>query len=237
MLAKEPESGRKTIRTLGVITIGQTPRTDLTPEIRALLPGINITERGALDGLSAAEIARLSPTPGDQVLTTRLRDGSAAIIGREPLVRRVQAAILDLEKEADVIMLACTGEFAEFAHDKPLIEPDHVLAHALAAVASRSHRVGVLCPLPDQQDTAKAKYSALLPPAVAISTAVATPYSNNLTPLTVAAEQLRDDGAEIIVLDCIGYTAAMRMQVSKASGLPVLLARSVATRMAAELLS
>lgn len=234
---EKPGTGRASARTLGVITIGQTPRTDLTPEIEQLLPGISIVERGALDGLSASEIAQLAPAPGAHVMTTRLRDGSAAVIGHGPLVARVQEAILDLQQEADVILLACTGEFPAFVHDKPLIEPDHVVAHTLAALASRSRRVGILCPLDDQQDVARAKYGALLPDSVAISTAVATPYSDEQAPLTAAAEQLRRDGAEIIVLDCMGYTAQMRSQVIEASGLPVLLARSVASRIAAELLS
>ncbi|UKA62288.1 AroM family protein [Arthrobacter sp. FW306-04-A] len=226
----------RTARTLGVITIGQTPRTDLTPELADLLPGVCIAERGALDGLSTSEIAELAPVPGDHVMTTRLRDGTAAVIGQEALMRRVQSAILDLEGEADVLLLACTGTFPEFVHDKPLIEPDHVLAHVLAAVASRSRRVGIICPLAEQEEDAKAKYRALLPETVALSTAAATPYSTDVAPLSVAAEQLRADGAEIIVLDCIGYTARMRSEVIKASGLQVLLARSVAARVAAELL-
>ncbi|MCX2747863.1 AroM family protein [Arthrobacter sp. MI7-26] len=231
-----PAALARTARTLGVITIGQTPRTDLTPELADLLPGVRIAERGALDGLSASEIAELAPVPGDHVMTTRLRDGTAAVVGQEALVRRVQAAILDLQGETDVLLLACTGTFPEFIHIKPLIEPDHVLAHVVAAVASRSPHVGIICPLAEQQEDAKAKYRALLPRTVALSTAAATPYSTDLASLGAAAEQLRADGAEIIVLDCIGYTARMRSEVIEASGLPVLLARSVAARIAAELL-
>lgn len=227
----------RTEQTLGVITIGQTPRRDLTPELADLLPGVCIAERGALDGLSASEIAELAPVPGDHVMTTRLRDGTAVVVGQEALVRRVQAAILDLQGEVGVLMLACTGTFPEFTHIKPLIEPDHVLAHLLAAVASRSRHVGIICPLTEQEEDAKAKYRALLPRTVALSTAAATPYSTDLAALGTAAQQLRAGGAEIIVLDCIGYTARMRSLVIEVSGLPVLLARSVAARIAAELLS
>ncbi len=226
----------RTARTLGVITIGQTPRTDLTPELADLLPGVCIAERGALDGLSTSEIREFAPVPGDHVVTTRLRDGRAAVVGQETLVGRIQAAILDLQDEVEVLLLACTGTFPEFLHVKPLIEPDRILAHVLATVASRTRSVGIICPLAEQEEDAKAKYRALLPGTVAFSTAAATPYSTNLASLGVAAKQLRADGAEIIVLDCIGYTARMRSLVIEASGLPVLLARSVAARVAAELL-
>lgn len=224
------------MRTLAVVTIGQTPRTDLTPELRELIPSVRLVERGALDGLGAAEILRMAPGPGDEVLTTRLRDGSAAVIGRAPLIARMQEAINDVQPEADVVLLACTGEFPAFTHTKPLIEPDHVLAHALAAVAQRSRRIGVISPLAEQQVSAAAKFAALLPAATTVLGAAATPYAADLAPLTTAARRLAQDGAEFIVLDCIGYTAAMRRQVGAAAGVPVLLARSVAARMAAELL-
>ena len=43
---------------LGVITIGQTPRVDLTPELQGLLPDVELVERGrcdAFDELNASD--------------------------------------------------------------------------------------------------------------------------------------------------------------------------------------
>ncbi|MGH3750343.1 MAG: AroM family protein, partial [Micromonosporaceae bacterium] len=57
---------------LGVVTIGQAPRDDLVPEMVPLLPPARIVEHGALDGMSAAQIADLAPKPGEQPLTSRL---------------------------------------------------------------------------------------------------------------------------------------------------------------------
>ena len=45
-------------RRLGIVTIGQTPRTDVIPEMAEVLgPGVEIVERGALDGLDIPAVA------------------------------------------------------------------------------------------------------------------------------------------------------------------------------------
>ncbi|WP_114043794.1 AroM family protein [Acidipropionibacterium virtanenii] len=67
---------------LGVVTIGQSPRVDMVPEMVDQWPGADVREAGALDDLTADELSRLTPIPGDEVLTSRLRDGS--LIDRGP---------------------------------------------------------------------------------------------------------------------------------------------------------
>ncbi|WP_030105419.1 AroM family protein, partial [Actinoalloteichus caeruleus] len=46
---------------LGVVTIGQSPRVDLVPELLPRLGRVEVVERGALDDLGRAEIAALAP--------------------------------------------------------------------------------------------------------------------------------------------------------------------------------
>ncbi|MFD7510976.1 AroM family protein, partial [Streptomyces sp. NPDC059853] len=66
---------------LGLVTIGQAPRTDLHEDAAPLLAGIPFTEHGALDedrfdgpGEAAARAA-VAPAPGETPLVSRLRDG------------------------------------------------------------------------------------------------------------------------------------------------------------------
>ncbi|WP_285726727.1 AroM family protein [Psychromicrobium xiongbiense] len=222
---------------LGVVTIGQSPRSDLIPDLRPLLPGIDIVQSGALDRLSAEEITALAPRPGEEVLTSRLRDGSSAVMGRESVIPLVQRAIEEIDTEVETILLACTGEFPPFRSRVPVLEPEKLLTHLLAAVVPPSSRIGIICPLEEQRDSTRIKYSAALPDSVSWCSAVATPYSDDLSPLTLAAEQLAREGADYIVMDCIGYTTTMAAMVRQISGRTVLLARSTAARIAAELLA
>ena len=52
-----------------------------------------------------------------------------------------------------------------------------------------------------------------------------------------AALSLRDSGAQFVCLDCMGFTQHMKTLVGKASGLPVLLPRTLTACVAAEILS
>ncbi len=56
---------------VGLVTIGQSPRSDVVPEIAALIgPGVDVQEAGALDGLGHSEIEALAPTGHDEILVT-----------------------------------------------------------------------------------------------------------------------------------------------------------------------
>ena len=62
---------------LGAITVGQSPRTDVTDDIMGIFQGkVEILERGALDGLTVEDIDKLAPDAGEYVLVSRMRDGS-----------------------------------------------------------------------------------------------------------------------------------------------------------------
>ena len=95
---------------VGLVTIGQSPRVDVVPDMAAILgSGVTVRERGALDGLGRAEIAALAPRPGDDILVTRLADGTAAFVAKRHIVSRVQAAIGELER-AGVTMPSRPGQ-------------------------------------------------------------------------------------------------------------------------------
>ena len=53
------------MKKIGAITVGQTPRTDLIPEIAPILgDSIEIIQMGGLDGLTKEEIQTMTPAPG-----------------------------------------------------------------------------------------------------------------------------------------------------------------------------
>lgn len=70
---------------LGMITIGQAPRSDVAPIVERALEGrAELVQAGALDGLSLDYIQQhLSPSPGEYVLTSRLTTGESVVISRE----------------------------------------------------------------------------------------------------------------------------------------------------------
>lgn len=221
---------------LGVVTIGQTPRVDLTPELEGLLPGVELVERGVLDGCTREQIAAFAPAEGDHVLTTRLADGGSAVIGEEAVMRRLPGILTELEQEVDAILLACTGPFPPMPVSKPFFVPDRIIAHAVAAAAPQDAPVGIMSPLSEQKDDTLRKFRKVLGHDASVVVSAASPYTDPERRLRDAARELASAGAKLIAMDCFGYTAEMRAAVADETGLPVVVARSVAARLAAETL-
>lgn len=239
---------------IGAITIGQSPRVDVTPDfLRALgaqgAPGTNdpveLIQVGALDGLSRDRIADLAPQQGAQVLVTRLRDGSEVQLDEAKILDRMQAGIASLESSGvALVALFCTGDFPEFRASVPVLRPDRLLAHFVLAVApglgrrgtghdaAGGARVCAVVPSPLQIDGMRMKWSrhGLATEAEALS-----PYSS--TPLDVEAAALRVKAhkPDLVILDCIGYSSAVKSVFARVCGVPVVLPRTVLGRAAAEL--
>ncbi len=222
-------------RILGTLTIGQTPRVDLIPEMREMMgPRVEVIEAGALDGLTLDEVAKFSPGPGDPVLVTRMADGTAVRIAEKHIVSRMQAKIDRLvDQGAEIIGLVCTGEFPEFRCDRLIVRPDRVLLSAASAVAS-GLRIGALVPDAEQVSELGRRWAAIASPSAARCES-ASPYGP-LEPIGFAAESLKQWGADIVVMDCIGYTLAMKDMVKQITKTPVMLARTILARTLAELL-
>ena len=85
---------------VGLVTIGQSPRPDIVPDMAAIIgPGVDIREAGALDGLTRAEVDALKPTGDDEILVTRLTDGTGVFVGKQKIVRLVEERIARLERD------------------------------------------------------------------------------------------------------------------------------------------
>lgn len=217
---------------LGIVTIGQSPRVDMVPELRRWLGQVEVIERGALDGLTPAEVARLRPDaePGG-MLVSRMRDGSSVQLAARHIYPLVCEAVRSAETSgADVTLVVCTGEMPPIPHQRALLHAEGLIA-AGAGALSAGGRLGVVCPDPGQAAATGDRWARVTEDPLV---APASPYAeDSLDRVTAAARRLAADGAEVLVLDCMGYPLSARRAAAAASGLPVLLAREVVARLAA----
>lgn len=194
------------IRKIGTLTIGQAPRSDITPILDAALPAhVNCMHAGVLDGLDDAEIAaRFTPQPGDALLTSRLLDGRAVVMGKPAVGEALQQKIDWLEAQGcEIIAILCTGEFHGLSSQKAwLIEPDQILPPTLNALVGK-RRAGILVPLESQVASELEKWRGATQTPVF---AVASPYTASEEDIAEAARSLEAQGAEVILTDCMGYT-------------------------------
>ena len=215
---------------IGAITIGQSPRIDVTPEIIGYMGKVEVLEAGALDGLTKEEIARFKPAEGDYVLTSRLNDGSSVVIAERYILPQLQQCIYDLEaKGVKLIMFYCTGEFPVFHSSVPLYFPDAMLKSTVPSlVGGRS--VVILTPLPEQIEQSLKKWNSI----PNVKSVAATPYGS-WENLEKAADSLQGTNTGLIVMDCIGYTKKMKELFVQKTGAQVVLSRTLMARLIGEL--
>ena len=222
---------------LGTLTIGPAPRPDITPILERHLSALTACiHTGLLDGLNRARIEETyAPEPGEATLVTRLLDGSSVIVSKPKMLGLMNLKIASLQaRGCNFILLLCTGAFKGLLCEGAwLIEPDLIVPPAVAAMAGK-RRVGIVVPLQSQVASEGRKWRDL---AHAPVCAVASPYASGIDALVKAACDLRDQGAQLLVMDCMGFVEAHREIASRASGLPVILSNALIGRLTAELLS
>ena len=218
---------------IGMITIGQAPRTDVVPAMADVMgPSVEIVERGALDGLRGDEIAKLAPDHDDEVLVTRLADGSSVFVGKRGVTPRVQDIIEELDASGvSMTVLLCTGHFTGLHARRPLVEPDKILLGVLRGVSVEG-RLGVLTPSERHVDQTTRRWREYGFDPVVVA---ASPY-RPADPITVVAGRLRAGGVGVVVLDCIGFQRSQRDALQAALDVPVVVANVLVARVVAEML-
>lgn len=215
---------------LGTITIGQAPRPDVTPMLARHIPlDVETLHVGVLDRLSDADIAaQFAPRASQARMVTRLLGGRGIEVDAAAIEAGVQRRLVELEEAGcTVIVVLCTGVFRGLRTRRAwLIEPDRILP-ALVGGLVGPRKVGLVSPLPMPADAARRKWAALqVPPRVA----VASPYAIGDEAVAAAARDLQRDGADLLLLDCIGYTDQHRAVAAEATGMPVLLSSDLVAR-------
>lgn len=216
---------------LGTVTIGQSPRTDIISDIIKILGDVEIVERGALDGLDAKTVNELSPENEANILISRLRDGTEVKLSEKKILGLMQEKIDDLNRlGVDSILLLCTGEFPDFKSDTFLIRPSDVVKGIVTAFG-QGISIGIMIPNEEQTEMTINKWGKYSDVAVS----AASPYRNFNEEVEEAAEKLKK--CDIIVMDCMGYSADMKEAVKRCTGRPVILSRTMTARVAAEILN
>lgn len=215
-------------RKIGLITIGQSPRLDMTPEMRPLLdPSTEFVEVGALDDLSREDIEKLAPAKGEVTYISRLRNGESVKLSKEKLLPHLQQKIHEIEQNVSSSIVVCTGSFPTIMHNKPLLFPDQILKGVVEAVIGKG-TMGLIVPLEEQKNQLLEKWGDI-PVVVAAS----SPYEE--LNIEDTAKELKAKGVDLLVLDCMGYTEQHKRRVKSATDLPVILSRSIVARVAAEM--
>ncbi|WP_185907946.1 AroM family protein [Psychrobacillus soli] len=222
------------LKTICVITIGQTPRTDMIPPLRSYLPNdTRIIEKGVLDSLVIEEIQHLFVEEGQTTLVSRLTNGNSVVVSKEKIIPIIQQLIDECQKsEIDLILLACTGKFPLFSSEIPVIYPDFLLNYAVKGLL-REGELGVIVPLIEQSEMIQDKWKEVNFKTCITST---SPYNGTHEELVQATKRLNESQVQAILLDCMGYSNEMKNIIREHTTKPIIVARNIIYANLAELL-
>ncbi len=234
------------MRRIGAITIGQAPRDDLVPEFKAALGReALVIERGALDDLTLDQVSALSPSEGDYVLVTRMRDGTEVKIAERHIIGRLQRCVDDLEsRNVDLSVLLCTGEFPALASRRLLILLDRLLESVVRGLLPAAASGGAPAPLlaavvpsAEQIPAIASRWTRVCGPEARVVLEAVSPYTGTEADYEAAAARVSARDPALVVLDCVGFTESARGIFRRAADKPVILPRSLLGRVAGELIA
>ncbi|EAT0004873.1 AroM family protein [Salmonella enterica] len=220
---------------LAILTIGVVPMSEVLPLLTEYIDEQHITHHSLLGKMSREDVmADYVVEPGDDPLLTLLNDNQIAHVSRQKVERDLQSVVEVLDNQGyDVIILMSTAAIKSMAaRNSILLEPLRIIPPLVASIVD-GHQVGVIVPVAELLAAQEKKWQVLqMPPVYSL----ANPVHGSEQQLIDAGQALLDQGADVIMLDCLGFHQRHRDILQQALDVPVLLSNVLIARLASELL-
>ncbi|EGH9189326.1 AroM family protein [Salmonella enterica subsp. enterica serovar Indiana] len=220
---------------LAILTIGVVPMSEVLPLLTEYIDEQHITHHSLLGKMSREDVmADYAVEPGDDPLLTLLNDNQIAHVSRQKVERDLQSVVEVLDNQGyDVIILMSTAAIKSMAaRNSILLEPLRIIPPLVASIVD-GHQVGVIVPVAELLAAQEKKWQVLqMPPVYSL----ANPVHGSEQQLIDAGQALLDQGADVIMLDCLGFHQRHRDILQQALDVPVLLSNVLIARLALELL-
>lgn len=220
---------------LAILTIGVVPMSEVLPLLTEYIDEQHITNHSLLGKMSREDVmADYAVEPGDDPLLTLLNDNQIAHVSRQKVERDLQSVVEVLDNQGyDVIILMSTAAIKSMAaRNSILLEPLRIIPPLVASIVD-GHQVGVIVPVAELLAAQEKKWQVLqMPPVYSL----ANPVHGSEQQLIDAGQALLDQGADVIMLDCLGFHQRHRDILQQALDVPVLLSNVLIARLASELL-
>jgi protein AroM len=205
-----------TQKTIGALTIGQSPRPDLVAPLENLLPRCRILQAGALDGFSLEELP--DTTNAAFPLVTQIQDGSVVTVEESFIAPKLQQALEQLEAQGvAATLLLCAGTFAHLQSRRLLFKPFEIGCGVLRALGMKS--LGLIAPFVEQESPIRQRWEKS-----GWQTTVWTADLGNQDRAfhQQLSDHIQTNELECILLDYVGHPLGQVTQLQRSIDLPVL---------------
>ena len=221
---------------LAILTIGIVPMEEVLPLLTEYIDENQIACHSLLGNMSREDVmAEYAVEVGEDPLLTLLRDNQLAHVSRQKVERDLQSVVEVLDNQGfDVILLMSTAAIKNLtARNTILLEPLRIIPPLVASIVD-GHQVGVIVPVEELLAVQAQKWQVL---ATSPLYALANPIHDPPHQLISAGKELLENGADVIMLDCLGFNQRHRDLLQKNLDVPVLLSNVLIARLASELLA
>lgn len=208
-------------KNVGLITMGQSNRVDMKEDIEDILePRFSIVGTGILDGYTFEEIKdKFWPKDGESFIVSIIENKKMVKISESNAFKLINEKIKALEKDNIMSnMLMCTGQFDSFDNTGLLLTPEKIINSILQGLDIK--KIGIIVPEEEQIKDSFNQYSSFNPQIIA-----ASPYGS-MEDIAKSCAKL-DKDLDLVLLDCMGFTEDMKKIVHDATGLNILLPRTL----------
>ncbi len=219
---------------LAILSVGAVPVDEIMPLLTEDIPEQQITHLSLLGRLSADEAAEdYGASAQEKTLRVQLGDGSLMTLSHQKIELALQAVIEVLEAQGyDVIMVLGGGHSPGLTtRSAILLVPERLVPPLVASIVD-GYQVGILLPAPQELTAQQQKWQGLeMPPIYGPEASLSDDAA-----LVHAGGELKTRGADVLVLDCLGFHQRHRDLLQKSLEIPVLLSHMLVARLASELL-
>ena len=170
------------------VTIGQSPRIDVIPELMAIMgKDFEYEEIGLLDDPQKLQSLKEFNIGDDELLVSRLRNGQEVKLPKSWVIHELKNLNLDTR---ELKVLLCTERFCL---------PDFILPSEILeafVVIFRPKKLGVVVPAKDQMEMVRKKWKSFVSN---IKMTYFSPYTKTQGDLIILAAR------DLTILDCMGY--------------------------------
>ena len=219
------------MKKLGMLTLGQSPRDDLTPLLVEILGDqVELIQAGALDDVTIEEVQKLPLVKEDYILVSRMRDGRQIKITKKQVLPLLQSRLDWLEDQGvRTTVVMCTGKFPQFKSEGLVVTPNEILRGVLEG-ALKAGRLGVVFPAAEQKAYADKEFGR---PGVEVYADSVSPYEAG--DVEGLMKRLKERDLDLIFLNCFGFPGWLKEKVVEATGKPVIQSNALIARVLKEL--
>ena len=220
-----------TMKQIGMLTIGQSPRDDLIPGLMEILGDeYTIVEAGALDDLTYEDVQKIDLTPEHYILVSRMRDGREIKITKKYVVPRMQKQLDKIEEQGvRLTVVMCTGKFPQFQSKGLVVTPSEILKGVIEG-SLKEGKLAVVYPTEEQIPYAERDFGR---EKVELYADSVSPYEPEDVESLI--KRLGEEAPDLVFLNCFGFPTELKHKIVEATGKPTVHSSSLVARVLKEL--